>query len=297
MPPISLRLPTHTLTLFNRILLLTLPLGLAGCGVSFFYNNLDSLVASRLDDFIAFTPNQEAHFEQEFDKLWDWHRSTELPLYASDLERWTQLIDDGVSAADVEQVFTAAEGWWRRIETRSRPISKALVERIKDDQIPEVRQGFDKANAKWDKRTQRRSDEWRQRRWARNFTRLMKRFIGPLDREQKDLVELASRKYQPARAAWRDYRLRWQQEFLTLLESRRDASAFDAAFDTAFERLSGSQELLYSEDLRRVRSENEALTKSLVLDVLRSMDTRQIEKIQGVLAARAEEIRELSQEG
>ena len=71
-------------------LILLLALANTGCGVGFFYNNLDRLVRWELDSVLAMTPDQEAFFEAEFAALWRWHRTEELPRYAEDLDRWAE---------------------------------------------------------------------------------------------------------------------------------------------------------------------------------------------------------------
>lgn len=71
-------------------LILLLPLANTGCGMGFFYNNLDRLVRWELDSVLAMTPDQEAFFEAEFAALWRWHRTEELPRYAEDLDRWAE---------------------------------------------------------------------------------------------------------------------------------------------------------------------------------------------------------------
>lgn len=266
---------------------------LTGCGVQFLYNNFDTLITSQLEDYVELTPEQQAYFESEFEALWQWHRAEELPRYATDLENWAGLVDDGVTDSEVDQVFDSMQGWWQRVEARGKPATKAFIKRLNDSQIYEIAQAFQDENAKWDKRYKDRSLELRQRRWAKNFERLLERFTGSLGRQQQGILAVASQDYQPVREYWREYRLLWQQAFLTLLESRHDAAPFEAQFDLVF----GAQQRLYSDELIEAQVQNETLTRRIVLAVLQSLDESQVEKFKNTLAARAQEFRELSREG
>ena len=266
---------------------------LVGCGVQFLYNNLDTLITSQLEDYVELTAEQQAYFEREFESLWKWHRAEELPRYATDLENWAGLLDDGVTESEVDLAFDRMQEWWQRVEVKGRPASKDFLKRLEDSQVLEIAQAFEKENAKWEKRSEDHDMESRQRRWAKNFERLLERFTGSLGREQQEILRLGSQSYLPERELWGDYRLTWQREFLTLLEVRDDTEAFEEQFEHVF----GSQQQLYSDELIEAQIQNEALTRKLVLAVLQSMDTGQVERFKDNLAARAQEFRELSVEG
>ncbi len=283
----------QTIRPFKSMLLLTLATVLAGCGVQFLYNNLDTLISSQLDDYVDLTPEQQQYFEREFEGLWRWHRAEELPRYAADLETWAEIVDDGITDTEVDQVFERMQEWWRRVGVKGRPASKDFLTRLEDSQVLEIEQAFEKENVKWEKRSKADDIEFRRRKWAKNFERLVERFTGSLDREQQEILALGSQDYQPARELWGEYRLTWQREFLALLELRDDAEVFEGQFDLVF----GPQQALYSDELREAQNRNEMLTRKLVLEVLQSMHVRQVKKFKDNLAARALEFRALSQEG
>ncbi len=263
---------------------------LAGCGVQFLYNNLDTLVTSRLDDYVELTAEQQADFEREFETLWKWHRAEELPRYATDIETWSGIVDDGITESEVDQVFERMREWWQRVEVKGTPASKDFLKRLEDSQVLEIAQSFEKENAKWAKRSKDDGRKSRQRRWAKNFERLLERFTGSLHGEQQEILRLGSQDYRPERELWGDYRLTWQREFLALLEVRSEADTFEEQFEHVF----GPQQQFYGDELIEAEIQNEALTRKLVLAVLQSMDTGQVEKFKDNLAARAREFRELS---
>jgi len=283
--------PSHADKVWRTCLLLLCALvTLTGCGVQFFYNNLDAFVESAIEDYIDLTPAQEAFFERELEVLWRWHRREELPRYAHDLEDFSMTLAQGVKPADLDQTFETAEGWWRRIEREGRPVVKRLLKSLDDAQINQIPEKFAKENTRWEKRAARRSHEDRQDRWRKNFKRIIERFTGALNREQQALLTEGASEYRPENASWGEYRLRWQAEFLTLLKARHD-DTFDDQFETVF----GPQQRLYSQGLIDGQVHNQALTKRLLLEVLTSLSAQQITRLQKRLADYAEDLRELSQ--
>ena len=272
-------------------MLVTLAPILTGCGVQFLYNNLDTLVASQLDDYVRLTPEQQAYFDREFQALWRWHRAQELPRYAQDLETWAEFVGDGVTDTEVEHAFSRMRDWWQRVETKGKPASRAFLMRLEAYQVREIAEAFEQENVEWDERGEEDSVESQRRRWAKNFERLLERFTGSLGRQQQDILALGAQEYRPARALWGQYRLVWQREFLSLLAARHDASAFEARFERVF----GPQQELYDDALIEAQAHNEALARRLVLAVLQSLNDRQLRKFERELVERAQEFRDLAE--
>lgn len=265
---------------------------LAGCGVQFLYNNLDSMVRMQLEDYIEFTESQEAFFEREFESLWKWHRQEELPQYAAKLEYWAVLADDGVVGSEIDQAFTTMQAWLQRVQAKGTPSAMELLMSLEDAQVQELEEAFAKLNAKREKRMKRLDVEDRQRRWAKNFERLLERFTGSLDATQQQYLKRGAKRYRPASELWREYSLVWQEELLSLLRVRHDAEAFSSGYAYVF----GPQVAVYSVELKAAQAHNEALSKELILGVLASMRALQRKRFSETLAKRAEEFRELAAE-
>ena len=272
------------------LLIFVMP-ALFGCGVQFFYNNLDTFLDSAMQNYLEMTPQQEALFEREFESLWRWHRQEELPRYAMEMEEWAQSVDVDVTAADIDQAQTTMQGWWQRIEERGRPAAKTFLKRLEDDQIAQIASGFEKANRKWERRASRRSTEDRQEMWRKNLARMIERFTGALSNRQKGLLARASSEYRPESELWGQYRLRWQAAFLQLLRTRHDKAVFSAQFDAVF----GPQQDFYGERLFAAEKHNEALSKRVLLEVLASLSAEQVARLKARLGKHAADLRELSE--
>ena len=59
------------------------------------YNNLDRLVAWQGGSYLGLDRTQRAQLREDFRPLWDWHRATQLPLYAVDLQELAGILEAG----------------------------------------------------------------------------------------------------------------------------------------------------------------------------------------------------------
>ena len=79
----------------NALAGLLLVLLTSGCsmGNRLAYDNLDTLFALELDDYVELDTAQEARLDAVFQPLWHWHRSSELPAYAQSLRELAAVLD------------------------------------------------------------------------------------------------------------------------------------------------------------------------------------------------------------
>ncbi|MCY3795904.1 MAG: DUF6279 family lipoprotein, partial [Gammaproteobacteria bacterium] len=240
--------------------IVSLALANSGCGVGFFYNNLDRLVRWELDSVLAMTADQEAFFETEFADLWRWHRTHELPRYADDLGRWAEQFDGAATPADIDELFVTLEGWWLRLEAKGTPFAAEFLRSLDDEQVSSLAQALEESNADWEKQEKGKPVGAVRKAWRKDFEAILKRFTGPLTQEQRALIADAAERYQPERQLWADYRRRWQRDLFILLERRHEAEHFTVGF----ERLVKDQKTYYGERFAEVEAANEALVKTAV---------------------------------
>ena len=268
-----------------------LALANAGCGVGFFYNNLDRLVRWEIDSVLNLTPDQEAFFEAEFAALWRWHRTEELPRYADDLERWAERL--GASAAtqaDIEALFITLEGWWLRLEAKGTPFAAEFLRNLNDTQVASLTKALEESNADWEKQEKGKPIDAVRKAWRKDFEDILKPFTGRLTDDQRALVAEAAERYQPERQLWADYRRRWQRDLLALLERRHETDHFTAGF----ERLVKDQKTYYGDRFAEVEAANEALVMSALVAVLNQAPPKQRQHLRDTLTDRAVELRVLA---
>ena len=277
----------------RRGLILLLALANTGCGMGFFYNNLDRLVRWELDGVLAMTPDQEAFFEAEFAALWRWHRTEELPRYADDLGRWAERFGGVATPADVDELFVTLEGWWLRLEAKGTPFVAEFLRSLDDEQVSSLAEALEESNAEWEKQEKGKPVGAVRKAWRKDFEAILKRFTGPLTQEQQAIIADAAERYQPERQLWADYRRRWQRDLFILLERRHEADHFTVGF----ERLVKDQKAYYGDGFAEVEAANEALVKSALVAALNQALPKQRQRLRDTLSDRAEELRTLAAVG
>ena len=172
------------------------------------------------------------------------------------------------------------------------PAAVELLRSLEDSKVTHIAEVLEKENAKQEKRIEKRTPEERQRRWRKNFQSLLENFTGRLGSQQQQVLITADGRYRAVPELWHEYSLRWQREFLSLLEERRNKETFDPGL----ERIFGPQEPYYREALIEAQAHNEALSKELLVALLASLNEAQLERFSETLSDRARDFRELAAE-
>ncbi|WP_019895335.1 DUF6279 family lipoprotein [Hydrogenovibrio halophilus] len=84
------------------LLLLGMALLLTGCSSRFVYNQLDWMLPWYIDDYVTVKTHQEPKLEKQIDQLLLWHRTQQLPEYATFVEDLKSLVNTPPSSKKVE---------------------------------------------------------------------------------------------------------------------------------------------------------------------------------------------------
>jgi hypothetical protein len=252
------------------------------------YNNLDRLVRWQADDFIDFKPDQRRAFDEEFSALWYWHRTTQLPEYAStfsDLAR--ALSDRPVTDAEVEEIAATLTLWGDRLERSALPFATRLLAALDDQQVRQlaVRIREDKG---W-RDTEADDLDGQRKAWREQLIDRIEGLTGRLTRAQRAIIEQQAPRYQPEQALWEAYIADWQNRFIALLADRRAPD-----FSERLAALVVTED--YGEPLTGIVEANEALSKALLVAVMATLDARQRTRLSTTLQDLADDFRELAAE-
>jgi hypothetical protein len=265
---------------------------LQGCGVKLVYNNLDRLIRWQINDYIDMTDEQRSFYDEEIAVLLYWHRTTQLPEYAAYLETMSDDLDGSIQIEEVRHLYETLRTWGDRIEKRAKPMTVGLMTRLTDEQVRNLPDGFKKTNNDLLEDEDGKTAEESRAQWVKGFRGVGKRFIGKFSSEQLDYVTAQSQFYQPERHMWVEYRLRWQQDFMALLEVRHDPVAFEAGFGE----LVRLRDTYWSDEYRAVSDANEQLTLETLAGVIMRMSDKQRERMREKLDGLAVDFWELVEE-
>ena len=124
-------------------LLLTTLIASSGCSMAlrFGYNHADWFVYRSLKPYINLNDEQRVDFDQRFDEIWQWHRTSELPRYAAELRRLAAETANPPEAYTAElvkqQTFRFGEIFIRASE-HLLPDAVAILEDLNDKQVEKL---------------------------------------------------------------------------------------------------------------------------------------------------------------
>lgn len=261
----------------------------SGCSVQLAYNNLDRLARWSASDLIDMDQRQRAYFDAAFDEIWYWHRTDQLPRYASYLESLAPRLTDGTSEAEMQALVDQVTAWYEALEARSLPMAVQLMSSLSDRQVADLAEALARSNRELEEPEADRSLEQARAFWVDEFTDRFDGFSGRLNALQRDYVARQAQRYQPERVLWADYRRRWQADLLALLQFRRDLDGLQAGF----RQLTRNRDLYHGPGAR-VFEHNEALTRETSVWLLNSLSERQQRRFAERVQELAADFRELA---
>jgi len=270
-------------------LLLILSLG-SGCSVKFAYNNLDRFVRWGVSDYVQLTPEQREYFDAEFARLHQWHRQTQLPVYAEFLESVPRTLADGTDAAELLAMEHTVQGWAEVMLEKGLPMTAHILRSMTDEQVADLPARLEASNADIADPERHGDLQRSQEQWADEVADTFKRFAGRMTSAQRDYLAARAVGYIPELQMWAEYRVRWQADLLALLHRRHE----DAEFDERFFALARNREHYYGTELAAVFAHNENLSREVARWLLNHLSPEQQRRMEDRLLEWAEDLRELS---
>ena len=180
--------------------------------------------------------------------------------------------------------------WGEEVESRSLPTAIGVLQSLTDKQVNKLPERFEESNLELAEDEMEGDLNEHQQRWGEEFESTLERFTGNLNKAQLTVIANQSKRYQPERLMWAEYRRNWQAELLELLV-HRDKDTFPAQFQA----LVKSRESYYSPEFQVVNDANQKLGLELLSQVLNSLDNQQSERFQRRINELAQDLRELSE--
>jgi hypothetical protein len=261
-----------------------------GCSVQFAYNNLDRLARWSVNDYLDMNERQRSYFDAAVTELWAWHRSAHLPRYAAWLDGLQETLGDGTSEAELQRLVDQVLAWAREIEQRGRPAAAELLLSLSEEQVARLARRLEERNREIAEPELDATPEQARQGWQDELVDRFTELSGRLNSAQLAYVATQSVRYVPERVLWAEYRRRWQEDFLELLRSGGEVTAFT----TELGRLMDERERYYGAELAAVFDNNEQLTAEVSVWLINSLTERQRQRFFERLAELAEDFRQLA---
>ncbi len=266
---------------------------LAACSaVRMTYNNAEPLVRFTTHDYLDLDDRQNEQFRNRLAQFHQWHRSVELPAYATLLAAAAGKVEGGVDRSDVHWAAEAIRARYRVLVARAVEDAAPILVTLTPAQLAELEQRFAKANAKYAEEYvsggERRTHRARLKRMLGRF----EDWTGDLSDAQEARIEGFVTDHARLAALRLEDRRRWQRAAVSLIRERRDARALAA----------GLFELFAHPESRRSAEYVAALVRweegmaDLIVDINRTLTEEQRARVAQRMRRYAEDFNVLSEE-
>lgn len=207
-------------SLFAKVLLALLVCLLASCSaLRIGYANGDTFVYWWLDGYVDFTSEQKPWVRAHIDRLFAWHRKTQLPEYAQLLSQVQQRLQHGqTSQADVLADITTIKKRTAIVLEQSLPELADLALSLQPEQIAYLERKFASNNDKYRKEYLQGTLEDRQRHRYKQIMKHAEHWFGDFSAQQEAQIRAASDARPLNYEIWMAERMRRQQEMIGMLK-------------------------------------------------------------------------------
>jgi len=216
--------PQSLLQRARLLFLVALMVLAAGCStIRFTYNHGDTLLYWWLNAYLDLDSDQSDWVKKDIDKLFQWHRSTQLRDYAGLLSKMQRQMGDGnVTQDELLSDYRDIKARTELLAFKALPELADLAMSIKPDQIGQMEQKFAKNNDKF--RREFMSGSVEDQHKAR-FKKAMDQFslwFGGFSREQEAQLRRASDARPLDNEIWLQERILRQKKIVALLRRVHD---------------------------------------------------------------------------
>ena len=202
----------------SRLFLIALMTVIAACSsLRLAYNNGDTLLYWWLDGYVDLTSDQKGFVQKEIDKLFSWHRKTQLNDYIQILQTSQKQLAGNPTAADLQTTYDDVKNRTQKLLLKAAPELAELAVSLEPDQIDNLEKkfasnvdDFRKKNMKGDKEAQQK---FRYKKSMEQF----ELWLGKFSSEQEAQIRKASDARPLDNEIWLNERKRRQNSILTLV--------------------------------------------------------------------------------
>lgn len=153
------------------------------------YNQAPNLLYWWLDGYMDFNGSQSGQARQDIDAFLAWHRSTELPTYARQLQQWQTLATQVITPAQACAQFDAVRAAVQRASERGLEPLTRLALRLTPEQQAHLQRHQNKSNESFEKDFMRGSPEQRLSQRLDKAVGRNEMLYGRLSPAQRELVQ------------------------------------------------------------------------------------------------------------
>ena len=259
----------------KKILLFSL-IFLVGCSsTTFVYNRIDFLLPWYLESYVDLNQEQRQKLNELLEPFFEWHREEELPKYVKIIEDFESILDEKIELASIEAITHEVEQSWFRLEDNVIAWVIPMTRELSNEQITEFLQTMQTKTAQNENKYLSRNLQTYQNDNYKRIRKNLRRFIGGMNKDQLDLIDIASKEMIRVDGQWIDNRKALIENLKVILK-RGDGWELD------LENITHRDDKVAS-NYRRTYSHNIEVNERLFVEILNSRTEKQDKKLRSQL--------------
>ncbi|OYO31568.1 DUF6279 family lipoprotein [Janthinobacterium sp. PC23-8] len=204
---------------FTCGLLILMLIVVAGCSsLRLAYNNGDTVLYWWLNAYVDLDRDQKGWVRDDIDKLFDWHRKTQLRDYVEILRKGQKQVQGNPTQADLMADYSEIKSRTQSLLLKAAPDLADLARSLKPEQIAQMEKKFTSNNDDYRKKFLTGDQEKRQQLRYKKSMEQFELWFGSFSREQEAIIRKASDARPLDNEIWLDERMRRQRNVLTLVQ-------------------------------------------------------------------------------
>ena len=253
-------------------IVLLLAFALSACSaVRVSYNNADTVLRYMAWEYFDLPRPQSEALKASLVRLHEWHRPTELPLYAEIAREARRRAADSVNEKDVAWGLAALRTRYRFAAARAAEDAAPLLATLSPEQLIHLEKKIARRNEKFAGENLPEDERSRVRVQAKKMIERFEDFTGSLSDEQQMRIGRFIRNHQRFTRLRFEDRQRWQREALALIRSHRDPRELGPRLAVLFTQ----PESYRDQEFPRVAARWEADFAGLIVDLTRTFTPEQ----------------------
>ena len=191
----------------------------AGCSsLRLAYNNGDTVLYWWLNAYVDLDRDQKGWVREDIDKLFDWHRKTQLKDYVEILRKGQKQVQGNPTQADLMADYSEIKSRTQSLLLKAAPDLADLARSLKPEQIAQMEKKFKSNNDDYRKKFLTGDQEKRQQLRYKKSMEQFELWFGSFSSEQEALIRKASDARPLDNEIWLDERSRRQRNVLSLVQ-------------------------------------------------------------------------------
>ena len=259
----------------KKILLFSL-IFLVGCSsTTFIYNRIDFLLPWYLESYVDLNQEQRQKLNELLEPFFEWHREEELPKYVKIIEDFESILDEKIELASIEAITHEVEQSWFRLEDNMIAWVIPMTRELSNEQITEFLQTMQTKTAQNENKYLSRNLQTYQNDNYKRIRKNLRRFIGGMNKDQLDLIDIASKEMIRVDGQWIDNRK-------ALIENLKVILKRGEGWELSLQNITHRDDKVAS-NYRRTYSHNIAVNERLFVEILNSRTEKQDKKLRSQL--------------